>query len=92
MLEPQACNFIKVALPPSMIESPLKMMNNAFQFILKAHFVLKRFKFLSRLSGHVGKRLDQKCKVNLKIHDVTTWFTIAKLILPNISKVKVTRE
>ena len=29
------------------IESPLKMMENAFYFILKALFVLKMFKFLS---------------------------------------------
>ena len=29
------------------IESPLKMMKNAFYFILKALFVLKIFKFLS---------------------------------------------
>ena len=29
------------------IESPLKMMKNAFYFILKAFFVLKIFKFLS---------------------------------------------
>ena len=29
------------------IESPLKMMKNAFYFILKAIFVLKIFKFLS---------------------------------------------
>ena len=29
------------------IESSLKMMKNAFNFILKAHFVLKIFKFLS---------------------------------------------
>ena len=38
-----------------LIESPLKMMKNAFYFILKALFVLKLFKFLSRLFGHVGK-------------------------------------
>ena len=31
------------------IESPLKMMKNAFYFILKALFVLKIFKFLSSL-------------------------------------------
>ena len=37
------------------IESPLKMMKNAFYFILKALFVLKIFKFLSRLFGHVEK-------------------------------------
>ena len=34
-------------------ESPLKIMKNAF--ILKALFVLKIFKFLSWLFGHVGK-------------------------------------
>ena len=36
-------------------ESPLKMMENAFYFILKALFVLKIFKFLSSLIGHVEK-------------------------------------
>ena len=45
------------------------MMKNAFYFILKALFVLKIFKFLSRLFGHV-----KKDKVNFKIHNVTTWF------------------
>ena len=38
-----------------LIESPLKMMKNAFYLILKAIFVLKLFKFLSQLFGHVGK-------------------------------------
>ena len=45
---------LKVGLSPSkkicvnwFIESPLKMMKNAFYFILKALFVLKIFKFLS---------------------------------------------
>ena len=37
------------------MESPFKMMKNAFYFILKALFALKRFKFLSWLFGHVGK-------------------------------------
>ena len=53
---------IKVGLSPSkkscvicLIESPLKMMKNAFYFILKTLFVLKIYKFLSRLFGHVGK-------------------------------------
>ena len=53
---------IKVGLSPSkkicvicLIESPLKMMKNAFYFILKSLFVLKIFKFLLRLFGHVGK-------------------------------------
>ena len=52
----------KVRLPPSkkicvicLIESPLKMLKNAFYFILKALFVLKIFKFLSRPFDHVGK-------------------------------------
>ena len=53
--------LFKVGLSPSkkidicLIESPFKMMKNAFYFILKALFVLKIFKFLSRLFGHVGK-------------------------------------
>ena len=34
-------------------ESPFEMMKNAFSFILKALFVLKLFKFLFRLFGHV---------------------------------------
>ena len=34
-------------------ESPLKIMKNAFYFTLKALFVLKIFKFLSWLFGHV---------------------------------------
>ena len=36
-------------------ESPLKKVKNAFYFILKALFVLKMFKYLSRVFGHVGK-------------------------------------
>ena len=46
--------YFKVRLSPSkndcviyFIESPLKMMKNAFYFILKTLFVLKIFKFLS---------------------------------------------
>ena len=34
-------------------ENPLKMMKNVFYFIIKALHVLKLFKFLSRLFGHV---------------------------------------
>ena len=52
-------NF-KVILSPfnkvcfiSFNESPLKMMKNAFCFIVKALFVLKIFKFLSWRFGHV---------------------------------------
>ena len=52
---------IKVGLSPSkkvffsVIKSPLKMMKNAFHSFLKAFFVLKVFKFLLQLFGHVGK-------------------------------------
>ena len=37
----------------SLVESPFKMMKSTFYFILKALFVLKIFKFLSWLFGHV---------------------------------------
>ena len=53
--------FIKVGLSPSkkcvicLIESPLKMMKNAFYFVLKALSIIKIFKFLSRVFAHVGK-------------------------------------
>ena len=54
--------ILKVGLSPSkkncvicFTESPLKMMKNAFYFILKALFVLKIFKFLSWLFGNVEK-------------------------------------
>ena len=49
----ERCKF-KVGLSPSK-ESPIKMTKNAFYFILKTFFIPKIFKFLSRLSGHVGK-------------------------------------
>ena len=54
-------------------ESPLKIMEKAFYFALKALFVLKIF--LSCLCRHVEKRLDQKDEVNFKIYDVTAWET-----------------
>ena len=50
-------------------------MKNAFYFTLKALFVLKIFKFLSRFFSHVEKQLDEKDKVNLNIYDVTTCLT-----------------
>ena len=57
----QNCQF-KVGCSPSkqkrvicFIESPLKMTKNAFCFILKALFVIKIFKFLSWLFGHLEK-------------------------------------
>ena len=56
-------------------ESLLKMMENAFYFTSNALFVLKIFKFLSLLFGHVAKRLDTKDKINFKFYDVTAWLT-----------------
>ena len=54
--------LIKVALSPfkkicviCFNESPLKMMKKASYFILKALFVLKIFKFLSLVFGHIEK-------------------------------------
>ena len=38
-----------------LIESPLKIMKNAFYFILRALSVLKIFEFLSYLFGNLGK-------------------------------------
>ena len=53
-------------------ESPLKMMKIDFYFTLKALFVLKIFKFLSLLFGHVEKWLDWKDQINMKFYVVTT--------------------
>ena len=45
-----------------LFDSPSKMMKYVFYFILKAFFVLKIFKFLSWLFGHVEKtaRLERQ--------------------------------
>ena len=55
------------------IESPLKMMKNAFYFSSNTLFVLKIFKFLSRLFGHVG--LDWKGTINFEIRHITARLT-----------------
>ena len=47
------------------------MMKNVFYFMLKALFVFEIFAFLSLLFGYVGKRLDEKAKVNFKIYDLS---------------------
>ena len=51
------------------------MMKSAFNFTSKALFVLKIFKFWSRLFGQVVKQLDKKDRVNFKSYDVTDWLT-----------------
>ena len=52
-------------------ESSLKMVKDAFYFMLNALFFLKIFTFLSWLFDYVEKRLDKKGMVNFKISDVT---------------------
>ena len=51
------------------------MKKNAFYFTSVAFFILKIFKFLSWLFGHVSKWLDKKDNVNFKFYDVTAWLT-----------------
>ena len=62
ILNPLILNRLEVGLSPSKkivlfssMKALQKMMKNAFYFILKSLFVLKIFKFLSKLFGHVGK-------------------------------------
>ena len=66
-------------------ESPLKVMENAFYFMLKGLFVFEIFRFLSWLLGYVKKRLN---KVNFKIYDVTDGTTNNYNTLPNMSRSK----
>ena len=67
----------------------LKMMKNAFCFTSKALFVLKIFKSLSWLFGHVGKRLDKKDQVifNFMTSQPGQQTTVI-CISPNISRSK----
>ena len=62
ILNPLILNRLEVGLSPSKkivlfssMKALQKVMKNAFYFILKSLFVLKIFKFLSKLFGHVGK-------------------------------------
>ena len=50
-------------------------MKTAFYFNSKALFVLKIFKFLSWLFGHIAKRLDKEDIVKFKFNDATAWLT-----------------
>ena len=51
------------------------MMKNDFYFKFKAFFVLEIFTFLSGLFRYIGRRLDEKTKVDFKIYEVTAWTT-----------------
>ena len=62
-------------VPKKFVLFPLKVMKNAFYFILKALFILRYLSFCPGFCGQVGKWLDRKAKVNSKIYDVTTWET-----------------
>ena len=46
-------------------------MKNAFYFTLKVLSVLKMYKFLPYLFGHVSQRFDLNAKVNFKYSEVT---------------------
>ena len=57
------------------IESPLKLITNAFYSMLNALFVLEIIIFLSRLFGYLEKRLDKKAVISFNIYNVTDWTT-----------------
>ena len=73
-----------------LIESPLKIMKNAFYFILRALSVLKIFKFLSYLFWSFRKNgLIRKIILTSKFMTSQPGLkTIAIQILPNISQSK----
>ena len=49
------------------------MMKNAFNFILKALFVLKIFKILSWFFGHEEITAWLENKINFEIDDIKAW-------------------
>ena len=71
-------------------EIAFKMTKNACYFTFKALFVLKIFRFFSRLFGYVEKRIDQKDKVHKKklMTSKPGKQIIVIQILPNISRSK----
>ena len=74
-------------------EGPFKMINNSFNFMVKALFILKIFKFLSSVFGQVEKRLDKKGKANFKIYDIMTLLTNhCNAYCPRSNKVKAFRK
>ena len=92
-----SASTLKVRLSPlkkiciiCLIQSLLKMMKNAFYFILKALSILKIFKFLSRHFGHVWKMAWlNRLKLTSKFMTSQPGFqAIPILILPNISQSK----
>ena len=53
------------------IERPVKMIKDAFYFMLRVFFIYELFSFLSWLFGYVEKRLDKKVMLNFKIYPVS---------------------
>ena len=78
-------------------ERNLKMIKNAFYFILKFFSFSLYLNFCVDFRIMQKKRLDQKYKVNFKIYNVKTWLTnnyhthIFQHIFSNIFQVKGTR-
>ena len=71
------------------IENSLKVMKNAFYFILKALFILEILSFLAWLFGFVEKWLDKKAMVNFKFMAPYTGQQIITIhLIPNISRSK----
>ena len=68
-------------------ESPLKVMKNGFYFILKFLSVLKIFKLLSWLFGHIGLIKKIRLISNFMMSQ-SVYQTITIHILPNISRIK----
>ena len=71
----------------SITERSLKMIKNAFYFTLKALFLLKIFKFLSWLLGHLEKTARSE-KWGFFSKSMTSQPAIAIYILSNISRSK----
>ena len=68
-------------------KSPLKIMKNAFYFLLNALFVLKIFKYLSCICGPLAKRLMLRLISKFMMLQ-TGQHIIVIHILPNISRIK----
>ena len=90
-------NMLKVGLSPSKKKiiclnySPSKMMKYAYYFILKALFILKMFKFLSWLFGHLEKTAwFEKDKINLETYDVNNKLQYTYCSISH--KLKATRQ
>ena len=59
-------------------------MTKNFLFHLKSSLFLRYLNFRADFFAHIGKRLHEKTKVNLKIHDIISWETNNY----NISRIK----